>query len=190
MYCRSASGHTAPLTALSRDAVSLPVWATGFRHNFYWVKHPCYNSQPLSYSYHILWWPGMCSHQCVWVSKYWYHCCSNLDLSSGSMYHSFLNNYVHKCSIWLVSEKDSEKDMDLWLSLPADPPTWTTISPELAMQQLQSKSGAHLASLTSYIQFLQPWVWSWCGLKIITDTWKTFCDTETICSTIKYYLKV
>lgn len=136
MYCRSVSRHTAPLTALSRDAVSLPVWATGFRHSFDWVKHPCYNSQPLSYSYHILLWLEMCSHQCVWVLKCWYHCCSNLDLSTGSMYHAFPNNYAHKSSIWLVSEKDSEKDIDTWLSLPADPPMWTTIFPDPAMLQL------------------------------------------------------
>lgn len=190
MCCRSASRHTAPLTALSRDAVSLPVWATGFRHSFFWVKHPCYNSQPLSYSYHILLWLRMCSHQCVWVLKCWYHCCSNLDLSTGSMYHSFLNNYAHKSSIWLVSEKDSEEDMDLWLSLLADPPMWTTIFPGPKMLQLQSKSGVYLTSLTSSIQFLQPWVWSWCGLKNITDAWKTFCDAKTICSIIKYYLNI
>lgn len=136
MHCKSLSRHTAPLTAQSPGMQCLYQFESQVPDSSYWVKHSCYNSQPLSYSYHILWWLGRCAHQTVCL-----HCCSNLDMPSGSMYHAFLNNYAHKSSIWLVSEKD----IDLWFSLPAVPPTWTTIFPDPErMLQLQNKSGVHI----------------------------------------------
>lgn len=179
--CRCASRHIAPLTAQSPGMQSL-----------YQFEPQVSDTAPTEWNIPattlnlchtvITFCDGLgcvLIKQCVRVSKCRYYCCSNLDLPSGSTYHSFLNNYVHKSSIWLVSGEH----MDLWLSLPAVPRTWTAIFPDSEwMLQLQSKPGAHLASLTSYIQFLQPWIWCWCGLKNITDTWRTLCDAETICS--------
>lgn len=177
VFCRSASRHIAPLTAQSpgmqclchfepqvSDTVptewNIPSTTLNLCHT---VTTFC---DGLRY---------VLIKQCVWVFKYWYHCYSNLDLPSGSMYHSFLNNYAQKSSIGLFLERTWIYD---FLCL-ADPPQWTTTFPDSEwMLRLQSKSGAHLASLTSYIQFLQPWIWCWCGLKNITDTWKTLCDTE------------
>lgn len=79
--------------------------------------------------------------QCVWVSKCWYHCCSNLDLPSRSKYHSFLDSYAQKNSIWLVAEKD--KDLSL-LALATGPSRWTTFPHPGWMLQPQSKSGVHI----------------------------------------------
>lgn len=107
------------------------------------MKYPCYGSTSVnrvtafydSLGYVLI-------KRCVWVSKYWYHCHSNLDLPSGSTYHSFLDSYAQKNSVWLVAEKD--KDLSL-LALATGPPRWTTFFPcPVWMLQLQSKSGVHI----------------------------------------------
>lgn len=105
------------------------------------------------------------------------------------MYDSYLNNHAHENSIWFVSKKD----MDIWLSLPADPPVWTTIFPDPEwMLQLQSKSGVHvwllwLLTFSSYSLRFDAGV-DW---KMSLTPGKHFVmQKHLILTLIKYYLKV
>ena len=125
----------------------------------------------------------------AWVSKCGYYCYSNLDLLAQQKYITVFSwqlcsEKLHLACCWkgqgFMTPCSSSWPPKADNALP---------SPWVNAPTAEQVRGVHLASLTSHIQLLQPWIWFQCGLENIADTWKTHCDAETTCSLIKYYLK-